>query len=116
MNTVKVTLLNAIDMYFKHLSNFGSMKNSNKEALLITLFIQQILDGPMSYFITSEDYSIMENLLYCLNGTSCLIEYNKYCQGKSIFKYMDDDTNPAKILEVDDIRITGDGSVRFHIL
>lgn len=117
MNDLKITLLNGVDRYFKHLSNFGKIKNTDKEALIITLFIHQILEGPMSYFIINSDYRIMEEMLYCLNGKSCLIDYSKYCDMKSFFSDINFGYDPAKILEQGDIlRFSQDDQLRFHIL
>lgn len=53
----------------------------------------------MSYFITNSDYRIMEEMLYCLNGKSCLIDYSKYCDMKSFFSDINFGYDPAKILE-----------------
>lgn len=117
MNNLKVNLLNGIDRYFKHLSNFGRINNSNKDNLLITLFISQMLEGPMSYYVNEDDYKILDSLLYCINGQSCLIDYSKYSKNKSIFIYSTHDLNPTKLTEDDFmIRTTGDGEIRFHIL
>lgn len=118
MNNIEITLLNTLDKYFNHLSNFGSMSKINKEAVLITLFIYQMLEGPMSYFISNKDYSLFNNLMYCLNGKSCLVDYSEYCQGRSIHDYSNINYgDPSKILEQDrSLRVTRDGNIRFHIL
>lgn len=116
MDELENILLTGYDRYYTHLSQFGTVKKKNQNALLITLYLYQLLYGPMSVFITNQDYNTIDRLLHSLNGTSCLIDYYKYCQKDSMFKWNEDD-DPAKILEIDrSVRVTKMGDVRYHIL
>lgn len=45
--------------------------------LLVFSFITEILYGPMSQFVTEEDYNIINDALYCIYG-SCMISYPDY--------------------------------------
>lgn len=115
MSQIQNTFLTGVVRYFKHLSNFGTMKTSNRDALLITLYIKQIVEGPMNVHITDKDYNVMDRLLRMLNGSSCLIDYQTYCHNKSMLenKYAADS---FKLTEVGNKRLGEDGNFRFHII
>lgn len=65
---------NAVDRYFKVLSHTGYKSQNEVNKLMVFLFIEEILNGPMSEFITPEDKSIIDNSLNCLYG-SCMIPF-----------------------------------------
>ena len=85
MDKLDETLLNGIDRYFNYLSNFGKSTKDQKNALLIFLHIKQILESSMDLYITESDYRVIENVLYCLYGKSCLLDYNTFKNGNSLF-------------------------------
>ena len=70
----------ALTRYFNSLKYLGYKSYSEVEHLLCFLFIEEMLDGPMSEFITETDYNAISNLLYCLYG-SCTIPYPTYLKG-----------------------------------
>lgn len=114
MKEIKEVFLTGVDRYFTHLSNFGTINNTNKNAVIITLFIGQILNGPLASFVSEKDYRIMDNLLHCLYLKSCLITYNKFCESKSLLKDMDTEKNPK--LTQERLFRTSDDKIRFHII
>lgn len=71
---------NSISHYFETLRHTGYKPYSEVYNLLAYMFIEEILTGPMSFFITEEDYNIINKALYCLYG-SCLIPYPTYLKG-----------------------------------
>ena len=115
MSQIQDTFLNGVVRYFKQLSNFGTINVSNRNAILITLYIKQIVEGPMSVYITDVDYKIMDNILRVLNGSSCLIDYQTYCQKESMFEERYDNDS-FKHLEDDQKRLGENGNFRFHII
>lgn len=116
MDEIRDILLQGYKRYFAHLSQFGTTNKTSQNSLLITLYIYQMLSGPLSVHITNEDFNTIERLLYCLNGESCLIDYYKFKANQTMFDW-DHDEDPTKILELSgDIRIAKSGDVRFHIL
>lgn len=70
----------AIDRYFSVLSHLGYKSYSQVDRLLVLCFIEDLLDGPMSEFITEDDYGYISNGLYCLYGT-CMIPFPDYKLG-----------------------------------
>lgn len=71
-------VLNSINKYFHSLSNLGYKKDKDVNNLIAYLFIEELLCGPMSQFITDADYNSIDKALYCLYGTSCMIPYPDY--------------------------------------
>lgn len=71
----------ALINYFKGLTHTGYRSYKEVYQLLIFLFIEEILYGPMSEFITDNDYKDMVDAMYCLYGT-CLIPYPTYLKGR----------------------------------
>lgn len=113
MDKLNETLLNGLDRYFNHLANFGKSTKNQQNTLLIFLHIKQIMEASMNIYINEEDYRILENALYCLFGKSCLLEYNSFKGGNSLFDNISL-TNYLKLLEVNNIRFTENDDVRFQ--
>lgn len=67
----------SLERYFTLLSKQGYINNSSVNKLIIMLFIEEILTGPMSLLITSEDYDYISKAITCLHG-DCLMPYNLY--------------------------------------
>jgi len=72
-------LYNAYLRYFTSLGNFGYKSDKEVKKLIFYTFIQELVNTT-SIAISKEDYKHLENALYCLYGTSCLIPYPDYCE------------------------------------
>lgn len=68
----------AVNRYFHTLSNLGYKKDKEVFSLIIYLFLEELLCGSWSQFITEKDYNAIDRALYCLYGTSCMILYPDY--------------------------------------
>lgn len=68
---------NSINNYFSILSHTGYKSYSEVYKLLVFSFIEEMLNGPMSQYVTEKDYTIVNNALYCLYG-SCMIPFPDY--------------------------------------
>lgn len=65
--------------YFTSLANFGYRSETDVKKLLFYVFIQELVNTT-SIVIPKEDYKHLENALYSLYGTTCLIPYPDYCE------------------------------------
>lgn len=92
---------NSVNRYFSVLSHTGYKPDKEVEQLLIFTFLEEVLYGPLSQFITEEDYKVITNSLYCLYG-SCMIPFPDY---KKSF-----DSTVNRML--DEYRITETGVLR----
>ena len=72
-------LYNSCVRYFTSLSNYGFKNETEVKKLLFYVFIQELVNSPL-VDISEEDYKHLENALYCMYGTTCLIPYPDYCQ------------------------------------
>lgn len=70
--------MNAVSRYFHTLSNLGYKKNTEVDKLLVYLFLEELLCGVWSQFITDKDYKDIDRALYCFYGTSCMMPYPIY--------------------------------------
>jgi hypothetical protein len=84
-------LYESLSRYFNVLSKLGYMSYSEVDKLLVLIFIYDLLGSDCSTFITEDEYRVIDNALYCLYGSTCLIPYPKYiantsisCSGKSV--------------------------------
>lgn len=68
---------NTVNSYFSVLSHIGYKSYEEVNKLLVFIFIEELLCGQLSQFITEEDYKIINNALYCLYG-SCMIPFPNY--------------------------------------
>jgi hypothetical protein len=65
----------AIRRYFTTLSSFGYKSYKEVDKLLVLLFIDDLLKGSLSQYVTEEDYRVLIRLLNNLGGTTCLVPY-----------------------------------------
>lgn len=71
-------LYNACVRYFTSLSHYGYQNETEVKKLLFYVFIQELVNTT-SIAIPEDDYKDLENALYCIYGTTCLIPYPNYC-------------------------------------
>lgn len=99
----------AINRYFSVLSHIGYQPYNQVDNLLIMSFIEEILNGPLSQFITEEDYISITNSLYCLYGT-CMMPFPEYKKAiaaivpKSLGEYRITETDILRSLESRELR------------
>lgn len=98
-NEAYVALIN----YFKGLKHLGYRSYKEVYQLLALLFIEEILYGPMSEFITDSDYKSIVDAMYCLYGT-CLIPYPSYLKGREGINKKTLDSFTFRITETDILR------------
>lgn len=67
----------SLNKYFFTLSRVGYKSYTEVNKLLALIFIEEMLHGPMSQFITEDDYRTITDSLDCLYG-SCMIPYPNY--------------------------------------
>lgn len=75
-------LYEALCNYFNHLCNTGYIKYSEVEKLLLLSAIHRLVDCDFRGYLNREDYNSINNALYNLYGTSCLVPYPDYYGGK----------------------------------
>ena len=68
---------NSINRYFSVLSHLGYKQDSEVNKLIVLTFLEELLYGPLSQFITEEDYKSISRSLHCLYG-SCMIPFPDY--------------------------------------
>ena len=67
----------SVNRYFSALSHMGYKPDKEVDNLLIFTFIEEMLYGPLSQYITDKDYKSITNAVYCLYG-SCMIPFPDY--------------------------------------
>lgn len=67
-------LYESIYRYFKVLSQFGYKSYEDVNRLLVMLYISDILS---EYQVAEEDLRTLQNCMYCMYGTTCLVPYPK---------------------------------------
>lgn len=72
-------LYNSCLRYFTSLANFGYTSEADVKKLLFYVYIQELVNTT-SIAIPPEDYKSLENALYCMYGTTCLMPYPDYCE------------------------------------
>ena len=67
----------ALERYFNVLEKTGYVNEKDVNKLLLLMFIQEVLNE-YAYYITEEDYNLINKILVCLFGSSCLIPFMQY--------------------------------------
>lgn len=105
-------VLHSINLYYNALANFGYKKQDDVNKLLIYIFIDDLLTGPMRQYINELDLRVISKALNCLYGSSCLIPYPPKANEDELFGHFDFDIKP-RITEGSNVRFTEDGDMRF---
>lgn len=97
--------------YFTSLANYGFKSEKDVKKLLFYVFIQELVNTT-SIVISEEDYKHIENALYCMYGTTCLIPYPNYCE-RPMYAHLGDIAELSARMEraeetlvLQDVRIT----------
>jgi hypothetical protein len=100
----------AINRYFSLLKHTGYKPYKQVDNLLVMVFIEELLEGPLSQYITEKDYNSIVNSLYCLYGT-CMIPFPDYKKAidevlaKSPDKYRATEDGAFRVSETIGLRI-----------
>ena len=99
-----------VSNYFQALSAFGYKGYGEVNRLLVLLFIEDLIRGPISIYINEEDYRTITNVLYCLFGSTCLIPYPEFAVNTTLVQALNDVT--PRITENDILRFSEDELIR----
>lgn len=102
----------AVNKYFRTLSHIGYKPDKEVDELIVFIFIEELLHGPLSQFVTDGDYSIINDSLYCLYGT-CLIPYPNYKE--SFTPVVNGVFDEHRITETEILRNTEDSKLRTKV-
>lgn len=101
---------NGINTYFNTLSVLGYKKYSDVKRLLVLLFINDLLRSSFSLYVDEDDYRVIDNVLYCLFGSTCLIPYPEFNVNTSLVLNLNEDI--PRISEDDILRLSEDEMLR----
>lgn len=73
----------AITKYFGHITNTGYMRQDNVNKLLLLIAVYNLLDNDFRALVSEDDYKLINNALYCLYGSTCLISFPDYYNNKA---------------------------------
>ena len=73
----------AITKYFGHITNTGYMRQDNVNKLLLLIAVYNLLDNDFRALVSEDDYKLINNALYCLYGSTCLIPFPDYYNNKA---------------------------------
>lgn len=108
MDNLSNVLERALTTYFNVLSSTGYVCYNDVNKLLLLSLIEELTSGPMFAFIDDKDYNSMNNALYCIFGTSCLIPYPPTKESSAVYG----EEESIRISEDDMIRFTQDNKPR----
>lgn len=78
MTVRKSSILNAIGRYYNTLSHIGSVPKSDCYRILVSLFLLDLINSDLSFFVTEEDYDKIGRLYRSLVG-GCILPYDGFC-------------------------------------
>lgn len=84
MTQIAETSYEAIKRYFDLLGLFGYKSYAEVEKLLVMLHVEELLNGPLSSYISRQDYRTILEALTCITGSTCLIPFEDYPFGSSL--------------------------------
>ena len=92
----------ALERYFSVLEKVGYVKQKDVDKLILLTFLYDIVEN-YSYYITEDDYNMINDIIACLYGSSCLIPFAQYQKiSEPIDNYIL--TSPVRISENYSIR------------
>lgn len=94
MERVTKVTAEAVKRYFDSLFKFGYKKYGDVNRLLVLSFLEELLTHGSSEFITEEDYNIIMKGVYCLVGSTCMIDFPSYATYDSLMRTQNMELNP----------------------
>lgn len=77
MDVIKEQAFIGLNKYFNTLKYTGYISSTETLKILLLLFIDELSTKEIGIYLTNEDYKVINNLLYSLFGSSCIIPYPK---------------------------------------
>ena len=96
--------LASINRYHQVLKRTGFISDQEVYKLFILAFIDDLFKEDFSWYITEEDYELIDNLIICLSRNSCIIPYTKTVSHTEPVKNFLEDI-PTRISENNIIRL-----------
>lgn len=112
-------IYNALGSYFNALEKIGYMSYPQMEKLLLLCFYRDFVFHDYRARLSKDDYHLIERVLDCLWGSSCLIPYPDYLKmGKLHIGEMTEMAQRVKNLEDTDVlkAFDADGSADSDII
>ena len=104
--------LDSINRYYQVLKRTGFIGDQEVYNLFTLSFLDDLFKKDFSWYITEDDYRIMDNLITCLSKNSCIIPYTKIASHtESIKNFLEDiptrisENNIIRLAEVDVLRL-----------
>ena len=102
-------VLTSIERYFNTLTNTGYLPDYKVNQLIAYIIMEEILYGPLRFFVNDKDYKSISNALNCLSG-NCMIPYPDYLN--SFTPVTEPTYNEYRITEEGILRSTEDNNLR----
>lgn len=83
MDEITRLSLKSVQRYFDVLSKLGYINSPSTDKLLALLFIEELL-YTFNGYISEEDFHYIMKAIYCLSGSTCLIDYPEYINDDEI--------------------------------
>lgn len=96
--------LDSINRYYQVLKRTGFIGDQEVYKLFTLSFLDDLFKEDFSWYITEEDYRLMDNLITCLSKNSCIIPYTKVASHTEPVKNFLEDT-PTRVSENNVIRL-----------
>ena len=104
--------LDSINRYHRILKRTGFIGDQEIYKLFILSFLDDLFKEDFSWYITEENYKLMDNLITCLSKKSCIIPYIKEASHTEPIKnFLEDvptrisENNVIRLAEVDILRL-----------
>ena len=111
MDRIDNILEKSLATYFNTLVSTGYKCYNDVNKLLFLSMIEEITSGPLSHYVSDSDYNSINNALYCIYGTTCIIPYPK---AKDSPVGVNGDLEYLRITEDDIIRFTQQDEPRIY--
>lgn len=86
----------SVRRYFDSLFKFGYKNYNDVDRLLVLTYLEELLSYGSNGFLTEEDYRIIINGIYCLGGSTCIIDFPSYATYDSLIKARDAKFTPRR--------------------
>ena len=107
--SLNVSLMKGFVRYYNTLSKVGYVDRSSINSLIISNWVNKVLDGEYDMVVTDEQYKLLSNLYLCVAG-NCLVPYQQYCGKVVVNKYVPG--RNLRITEISENRFLEDNTVR----
>lgn len=105
-------ILQIILNYLSYLKSNGTVERETTDNIFILTFLEEFINSATGIFLELEDFDRINNYLYTIYGSNCLLPYPKYQEFRSNKEVTTISDKRVRITQGNDLRVDNNNKLR----